>query len=375
MQIHELTQAKKLDQDITEGVFDTLKAAATWLPGESFAQAKAKVKNDAGVAKVAKKAQSAWQSYEQQLQKSIAQQPAKPTNAPGAPDAFTPAGAAKKPGTTGTTGTPGIFTPAGAAKTTSSGISVKTDAGNVVKGADGKWKSAQGEITVPADIAELERRAKKQATLAAQNKQMSAASGIKEAVAATTSPGGIAIPAGAKTAAPAAPAATPTAAPAQPAGALDAYKKRTDGRYEQALKAFVQQNLLAGMPYARLQNAQEIDQLIKAMSQPQNSDPKVQAPLWQQLALQAGVAAVVPQSAGGAGPEPKAGQGSGDDTQSQSARELVEPVQQTMKKADITTLAKTGQVLRSGFTDNETAIRSTGNPGVDAMLLAMGFTI
>jgi hypothetical protein len=79
------------------------------------------------------------------------------------------------------------------------GVSVKTPSGNVVKGSDGKWKSADGVITNPADIQELERRAKQQATLAAQNKQMSPASGIREAVAATTSPGGIAIPAGAKT--------------------------------------------------------------------------------------------------------------------------------------------------------------------------------
>jgi hypothetical protein len=346
MQIHELTA--RVNKPLSEALFDTLKAAATWEPGESFAQARSKVKNDAGVQAVAKKAQAAWQSYEQQLQKSVAQQPA----------------AAVKPVATTKSAAGSTTTPP------SSGTSVKTAAGNVVKGADGKWKSSTGEITNPADIQELERRAKQQATIAAQNKQMSPASGIREAVTDTISPGGIAIPAGAKTAAP----ATAPATPAQSASPLDAYKNRTDGRYQQALKAFVQQNLLAGMPYARLQNAQEIDRIIRDMSQPQNATPKAQAPLWQQLALASAVAAVVPQSAGGAGPEPTGGQAPDDTAQSQSARELVEPVQQAMQQSQID-LAKPGQVLRSKFNNNETAIRSTGNANVDAMLLAMGFTI
>jgi hypothetical protein len=347
MQIHELTARGK--QPVSEALFDTLKAAANWEPGESFAQARAKVKNNAGVAAVAKKAQAAWQSYEQQLQKSVAQQPAA---------AFKPAATAK----------PAVATIA----QPESGVSVKTAAGNVVKGADGKWKSSTGEITNPADIQELERRAKQQATLAAQNKQMSPASGIREAVTATTSPGGIAIPAGAKTAAPA-PTTAPTT-PAQSVSPLDAYRNRTDGRYQQALKAFVQQNLLAGMPYARLQNAQEIDRLIRAMSQPQNAAPQAQTPLWQQLALATAVAAVVPQSAGGAGPEPTGGQSPDDTAQSQSAQELIEPVRQAMEQSQID-IRKPGQVLRSKFNNNETAIRSTGNANVDAMLLAMGFTI
>jgi hypothetical protein len=345
MQIYELTM--RPSPAISEALFDTLKAAANWEPGQSFAQAKAKVKNDAGVASVAKKAQAVWQSYEQQLQKSIAQQPAAPAKSV----------ATAKPAAT----TQPV-----------SGISVKTAAGNVVKGADGKWKSSTGEITNPADIQELERRAKQQATLAAQNKQMSPASGIREAVTDTTSPGGIAIPAGAKTAAPKLTTAPTT--PAQSVRPLDAYKNRTDGRYEQALKAFVQKNLLAGMPYSRLQNAREIDQLINTMSQPQYADPKAQAPLWQQLALAAAVAATVPQSAGGAGPEPTVGKSAdADSTSTQSARELVDPVQQVMQKNQID-LSKAGRAMID-FNNNETAIRSTGNPGVDAMLLAMGFTI
>lgn len=347
MQIHEITLVSR--PPVAEGIFDTLKAAATWEPGETFAQAKAKVKTDAGVAAVAKKAQAAWQSYEQQLQKSVAQQPAvaavEPPSEPPPPP-----------------------------PPSSSGVSVKTAAGNVVKGADGKWKSGDEEITNTADIQELERRAKQQATIAAQNKQMSPASGIREAVAPAT-PGSIAKRSASRNARVATTAPAAPAAPAQTSSPLEAYKNRTDGRYEQALKAFVQQNLLGGMPYARLQNAQDIDRLIKTMSQPQNANAKAQAPLWQQLALAAAVAAVVPQSAGGAGPNPTTSQNTNvDDTQAQSARELIEPVKQAMSQSQID-LSKPGQVLRSKFNNNETAIRSTGNPNVDAMLLAMGFTI
>jgi hypothetical protein len=144
------------------------------------------------------------------------------------------------------------------------------------------------------------------------------------------------------------------------------------------LKGFVQQNLLAGLPYARLQNAQEIDQLIKTMSKPENADPKAQEPLWQQLALASAVSAIIPQSAGGTGPEPTAAAGASPDNttdqSAKSARELIEPVQQVMKQSQID-LSKPGQILRSKFNNNETAIRSTGNPNVDAMLLAMGFTL
>jgi hypothetical protein len=358
MQIHEITLVAS--PPVAEGVFDTLKAAATWEPGETFAQAKTKVKNDAGVAAVAKKAQAAWQSYEQQLQKSVAQQPATTVKPASTAKPTTTAKPAAGPATT----QPG------------SGVAVKTAAGNVVKGSDGKWKSSTGEITNPADIQELERRAKKQATIAAQNKQMSPASGIREAVTATTSPGGIAIPANTKTDAPT--STTPPATPVQSISPLDTYRNRTDGKYEQALKGFVQQNLLAGLPYARLQNAQEIDQLINTMSRPENANPKMQAPLWQQLAQATAVAAIIPQSAGGAGPEPTANKQSNDtEKQTQSARELIEPVQQAMKQnqIDLANLSKSGQVLRSKFNNNETAIRSTGNPNVDAMLLAMGFTI
>jgi hypothetical protein len=52
----------------------------------------------------------------------------------------------------------------------------------LTRGEDNQWRDEAGElITNPKDVQELERRLKAQATMAAQNKQMTSASGIKEA--------------------------------------------------------------------------------------------------------------------------------------------------------------------------------------------------
>jgi hypothetical protein len=73
-----------------------------------------------------------------------------------------------------------------------------------------------------------------------------------------------------------------------PAGAvspaLAAFRARTDGKYEQYLRAFVQKNLLAGMGSRELVNSAEIDQAIKEISKPENADPAKQRPLWNDLA-------------------------------------------------------------------------------------------
>jgi hypothetical protein len=334
MQIRDIVGRKKTS--LREGVFDTLRAAATWEPGETFAQAKAKVKNDAGVQKVAKKAQAAWQSYEQQIRQYVSSLPP-PQQKPAA----TTAGAKPQGPMPGRR----VRVSYQAPNQTNPSFYFKTSTG---------WTNELNQpVTDPKSIQALD---------------ASAAKGGKEEPDPNYKE-------------PGASQAKKTRGPrrrmeeqAAPGSALDAYQKRTDGRYEQALKAFVQKNLLSGMPYARLQNAQEIDQLIKTMSQPQNADPRVQAPLWQQLAMATAVAAVVPQSAGGAGPEPTGAEGGDNDQHTQSPRELVEPITQAMAKNQVD-LAKPGAILRKDFTNGETAIRSTGNPNVDAMLLAMGFTL
>jgi predicted anti-sigma-YlaC factor YlaD len=69
--------------------------------------------------------------------------------------------------------------------------------------------------------------------------------------------------------------------------------------YEQALKAFVQKNMLAGMQYSRLQNASQIDGLIKQIVDAQNDSESAQRDLWNKLTLAAGVAQHNAAQAGG----------------------------------------------------------------------------
>jgi hypothetical protein len=70
-------------------------------------------------------------------------------------------------------------------------------------------------------------------------------------------------------------------APVSPA--LQAFKDRTDGKYEAYLTAFVQKNLLAGLGFKGLVNQQEITNDIKEISKPENDDPAKQRPLWNDL--------------------------------------------------------------------------------------------
>jgi hypothetical protein len=72
--------------------------------------------------------------------------------------------------------------------------------------------------------------------------------------------------------------------------ALDAFRDRTDGKYEAYLTAFVQKNLLAGMGFKGLVNQQEITNAIKAISSPANADPAKQRPLWNDLTRAAALA-------------------------------------------------------------------------------------
>ena len=78
--------------------------------------------------------------------------------------------------------------------------------------------------------------------------------------------------------------------------ALAAFRARTDGKYEQYLRAFVQKNLLAGMGSRELVNSAEIDQAIKEISKPENADPAKQRPLWNDLVRAAALAAPAARS-------------------------------------------------------------------------------
>lgn len=146
--------------------------------------------------------------------------------------------------------------------------------------------------------------------------------------------------------------------------------------YEQALKAFVQKNLLAGMQYSRLQNAQQIDDLIKQIVDPANDSASAQKDLWNKLVLAAGVAQHAPAASG---PTQTGGAQTSQTPQSGTDGETAEDLRGTLAQAikgigqdkNATTL---GQLVRKNFTNNAADIKSTGVPAVDALLLNMGFT-
>jgi hypothetical protein len=141
--------------------------------------------------------------------------------------------------------------------------------------------------------------------------------------------------------------------------------------YEQALKAFVQKNLLAGMQYSRLQNAQQIDNLIKQIVDPASDSVGAQKDLWNKLALAAGVAQQAPAQAGGtqpAGPDGQQSAAGGGET----AEELKDVIAQTLGK-DLQAIKSAGSLVKQKHTDNDDSIKSTGVPAVDALLLNMGF--
>jgi hypothetical protein len=158
--------------------------------------------------------------------------------------------------------------------------------------------------------------------------------------------------------------------------------------YENALKAFVQKNMLSGMQYSRLQNASQIDGLIKKLVDPANDSSSAQTDLWNKLTLAASVAQHAP--AGGAAGGQQAGAGAtaapGGQQQAQpagqqqaaasgeTAEELQGTIAQALSGLGQDKNAKTvGQLVRKNFTNNAADISSTGVPAVDAMLINMGF--
>jgi len=149
--------------------------------------------------------------------------------------------------------------------------------------------------------------------------------------------------------------------------------------YTNALKAWVQKNMLAGMQYSRLQNASQIDQLISDLADPANDNPTTQKDLWNRLTLAASVAqhgpagqvaaqqTNTPQASG----KPGTPQAAGGET----AEELKLPVAQALGAVSglDKSAATIGGIIRKNYTNNADSIGSTGVPAVDAMLINMGF--
>ena len=164
---------------------------------------------------------------------------------------------------------------------------------------------------------------------------------------------------------------------------LQAFDNRTDGVYEKNLLAFVQKNLLGGAYLPNLTNKDEILALVKQLSAPTISNPATIPPnqltealspaqekeLFTQLVTQGTLAQNV---AAGAGEQPPGNQPPGGD-----ARSMVQGLQQVLAsptggQISAAQLQHIGKVVTAGFAGTPN-IKSTGNPGVDALLIAMGF--
>ena len=147
--------------------------------------------------------------------------------------------------------------------------------------------------------------------------------------------------------------------------------------YENALKAFVQKNMLAGMQYSRLQNANQIDGIIKKLVDPANDSASAQTDLWNKLTLAASVSQQAPaasasqQQASQASGQQQAG-GQQQAAGGEDANTLKQPVAQSLGK-NLQAAVAAGAAIRGTYTNNATSIGSTGVPAVDAMLMNMGF--
>ena len=184
---------------------------------------------------------------------------------------------------------------------------------------------------------------------------------------------------------------------------LQAFDNRTDGVYEKNLLAFVQKNLLGGAYLPNLTNKDEILALVKQLSAPTISNPATTPPatippnqltealspaqekeLFTQLVTQGTLAQNVAAGAGGQQPgnqppgnQPPGNQPLGNQTPGGDARSMVQGLQQVLAsptggQISAAQLQHIGKVVTAGFAGTPN-IKSTGNPGVDALLIAMGF--
>ena len=179
---------------------------------------------------------------------------------------------------------------------------------------------------------------------------------------------------------------------------LQAFDNRTDSVYEKNLLAFVQKNLLGGAYLPNLTNKDEILALVKQLSAPTISNPATTPPatippnqltealspaqekeLFTQLVTQGTLAQNVAAGAGEQHPgnQPPGNQPPGNQPPGGDARSMVQGLQQVLAsptggQISDAQLQHIGKVVTAGFAGTPN-IKSTGNPGVDALLIAMGF--
>jgi hypothetical protein len=120
-------------------------------------------------------------------------------------------------------------------------------------------------------------------------------------------------------------------------------------------------------------------QAARAAEQPAKSNPAQEKQLFNKL-VSASVLSANKVATGqpSSSSSPNGQTAGGDQTGSEDPHELVPNVQQqekTQAGVDPSTLKKVGDVIRSNYTSGNPDIRKTGESGVDALLLAMGFQV
>ena len=340
MQIHELTQKKQIELEegisseigdvagqVVSGVKNVGSAIAS--PFKDIAQGYSTARQDQKVSAMADKAFRAWQKYVEQLEKSIAVQPAPAVTTPKSPPATGAAANATKdaaaPGTTATANaTPGATVPPTTAPgTTATSASTTTPATTTATatpnygtqtgaGAKVTYNQPTGGIPNPNAPRPTNPKAIGPTTPGATVTTPAGTTTTPAKTVASTAPGQP-ITVGGQKIKPGQPGYDQLAkatlkelqAPADAVSpALTAFRNRTDGKYEAYLTAFVQKNLLAGMGFKGLVNQQEITNAIKAIASPANADPAKQRPLWNDLTRAAALA--VPAAGALTGRDPKA---------------------------------------------------------------------
>lgn len=162
--------------------------------------------------------------------------------------------------------------------------------------------------------------------------------------------------------------------------AKTAFQQRTDGKYENALRAFVQKNMLPKyVRYNNLINAQDIDTLIKEISNTANAAPAKQSQLWNDLIQQSAVAQTAPEALAAA-PTGTATPAAAPVAKPTAAPAAATTTPTAVNPADILNITDSlgikdqvlknlGRALRQVDTAN---VGSTGNAAVDELLKAMG---
>ena len=140
------------------------------------------------------------------------------------------------------------------------------------------------------------------------------------------------------------------------------------------LRAFVQKNLLGNLAYQydNLTNVDVIEDMIASLADPRNTDPTKQTQLWKQLVKTISVAQVGGRGASaGATTSGKPASSGGGLAPVMNPSAIAQAVQNSGISPQVYNNMKS--VVQGAAGTNQ--VNSTGNPGLDAFLKSLGFTV